>query len=355
VTETLEGRLGELGRVLGRRVTFMEVCGTHTVELFRTGVRSMLPREIRLVSGPGCPVCVTDQTDIDATLFLARLPGVIMATYGDMLRVPGSRGSLGDARGEGADVRVITSAAQALEEARRAPFREVVFCAVGFETTAPATAAVLQEARRQGIKNFSVLSLHKRVPPALELLASAPDLAVDGFLLPGHVGVILGEEPFRFLPEKFGRACALTGFEAEEMAAGIAELGRQVILRAPAVRSVYPRAVRPGGNPRARSLMEEVFSPARVPWRGLGEMDSSGLALREDFFPFDARRRFALPHLTPTPTPCACGAVLSGRIDPPECPLFGAPCTPASPVGPCMVSSEGSCAAHHRFGRGWTE
>ncbi len=354
MTETLEGRLGELGRALGRRVTFMEVCGTHTVELFRTGVRSMLPREIRLISGPGCPVCVTDQRDIDAALFLARLPGVTFTTYGDMLRVPGSQGTLLEARGEGADVRVVTSAAQALEEARRAPFREVVFCAVGFETTAPATAAVLLEARRQGIKNFFVLSLHKRVPPALELLASAPDLAVDGFLLPGHVGVILGEEPFRFLPEKFGVPCALAGFEAEEMAAGIAELGRQVILRAPAVRSVYSRAVRPEGNPRARSLLEEVFFSARAPWRGLGEMASSGLALREDFSPFDARRRFDLPPFPSVSTPCACGAVLTGRIDPPECPLFGTSCTPASPVGPCMVSGEGSCAAHHRFGRGWT-
>jgi len=332
----------------------MEVCGTHTVELFRTGIRSLLPREIRLVSGPGCPVCVTDQTDMDAALFLARIPEVTFTTYGDMLRVPGSRGSLLEARGEGSDVRVVTSAAQALEGARQTPSREVVFCAVGFETTAPATAAVLLEARRQGVRNFSVLSLHKRVPPALELLASAPDLAVEGFLLPGHVGVILGEEPFRFLPEKFGMPCALAGFEAEDLASGIAELGRQIILRAPAVRSVYSRAVRPEGNLRARRLLEEVFSSTRALWRGLGPVELSGLALREDFSVFDARRRFGLPSFSSVASRCACGAVLTGRIDPPECPLFGTSCTPASPVGPCMVSGEGSCAAHYRFGRGWT-
>lgn len=354
MTLSLRERLGALGRALGRRVTFMEVCGTHTVELFRTGIRSLLPREIRLVSGPGCPVCVTDQTDIDAALFLARLPGTTFTTYGDMLRVPGSRGSLLEARGEGADVRVVTSAAQALEWACQIPSRKVVFCAVGFETTAPATAAVVREARRRHVNNFFVLSLHKRVPPALELLASTPDLAVDGFLLPGHVGVILGEEPFRFLPERFGVACALAGFEAEDLASGIAELGRQVILGAWAVRSVYSRAVRPEGNLRARELLEEVFTPRRALWRGLGEVDASGLSLREDFATFDARRRFPLPSFAAEETACACGAVLTGRIDPPACPLFGTACTPASPVGPCMVSGEGSCAAHYRFGRGWT-
>lgn len=336
-----------------RPFTFMEVCGTHTVSIFRQGLRSLFPEQLKLISGPGCPVCVTSQGEIDAALGLAARDGVILATYGDMLRVPGSNGSLQEMRSTGADVRVVTSAAEAMKIAMENPERETVFLGVGFETTAPATAVVLNQAMKSETRNFSVLCLHKAVPPALRALACDPELGIDGFLLPGHVSVILGVEPYRFLADELHIACSIAGFEAKDILLGLVDLVRQVRSGTPVVRSLYPRAVRPEGNPLARQSMNRVFCSVDREWRGLGVIPLSGFGLEGEWSRFDALQRFgiALTH-TPPPPGCACGDILRGRLDPPECPLFGKTCTPASPVGPCMVSGEGSCAAWYRYSKG---
>lgn len=334
------------------RTTIMEVCGTHTVSIFRNGLKSLFPDNLRLVSGPGCPVCVTDQAEIDAAVATAELPDTIVATYGDMLRVPGSRGSLLDARSRGRTVQVVISASEALRLAEENPAKAVVFLAVGFETTAPATASIVLEAAAKRLDNFFVLSMHKRVPPALKLLAEAPDLSVDGFLLPGHVSVILGHEPYRFLSDRYGKACAIAGFEARDIMLGLAEILRQLRTGHPDIRSVYPRAVRPGGNEKARALLERVFERVSASWRGLGEMYDSGYGLREEFRGFDAFSTLGI-ELIPAlpPAGCRCGDVLKGVVSPTECSLFGGACTPSEPVGPCMVSTEGSCAAYYSYGR----
>jgi len=342
-----------LKATIDRPLTFMEVCGTHTVSIFRQGLRSMFPEQLRLISGPGCPVCVTSQGEIDAALRLAAKDDIVMATYGDMLRVPGSSGSLQEQRALGANVRVVTSAAEALDIAVRNPERETVFLGVGFETTAPATAVVLEQAMRADIRNFSVLCLHKAVPPALRTLACDPELAIDGFLLPGHVSVILGVEPYRFLADEMHIACSIAGFEADDILLGLLDLVRQVRTDRPDVRSMYPRAVRPEGNPLARESMDRVFGRTDREWRGLGVIPLSGFDLQGEWSQFDALERFgvSVTHAPPPPG-CACGDILRGRLDPPECPLFGKTCTPASPVGPCMVSGEGSCAAWYRYNKG---
>jgi len=336
-----------------RPVKVMEVCGTHTVSIFRQGLRALLPPTVELVSGPGCPVCVTSQGEIDAAVALARLRETTVATYGDMIRVPGSGTTLEEERSRGADVRVVTSADQALSMARSDRNRNVVFVAVGFETTAPATAAIVIDAWREGLDNFMVLNLHKSVPPALEALASDPEVKLDALLLPGHVSVITGMEPYRFLPEKYGIACAVAGFDAEDIMLALVEVIKQVREQKPRVASLYGRAVRPLGNAEARNAMERVLTLKDASWRGLGVIPSSGYSLREEFSRFDALDRLGITvSSTPPPKGCMCGDVLKGLIDPPSCGLFGAYCTPAHPVGPCMVSTEGSCAAFYRFLRG---
>jgi hydrogenase expression/formation protein HypD len=342
-----------LDRIVDRRIKVMEVCGTHTVSIFRQGLRSLLPASLELVSGPGCPVCVTDQAEIDAAVSLARMEGITVATYGDMIKVPGSGTSLLEERSRGMDVRVVTSADQALSLARNCRDRTVVLIAVGFETTAPATASVILDARSEGLENFLVLDLHKSVPPALKALASDPLVKLDAFLLPGHVSVITGLTPYRFLPEEHGIACAVAGFEAEEIMIGLLETARQVKTGRLAVASLYSRAVRPEGNPAARAVIEKVFTYADAPWRGLGIIPSSGYVIREEFAQFDALKRLDIPlSAVPPPEGCLCGEVLRGLIEPPSCPLFGCECTPNHPVGPCMVSTEGSCAAFLKFHQG---
>jgi hydrogenase expression/formation protein HypD len=333
-----------------RPVRIMEVCGTHTVSIFRQGLRSLFPPTLELVSGPGCPVCVTDQGEIDAAISLASLDGVITATYGDMLRVPGSGGSLLDARSRGRDVRIITSAAQALEIARMTPEKLVVLVAVGFETTAPATASVVLDAQKYDIRNFAVLDLHKAVPPVLEALASDSRIRLEALLLPGHVSVILGLHPYQFLPAKYGIACAVAGFGAEEIMLGLVEIARQIREGKPRVAQMYGQAVRNDGNPVAQNLLRRVFCLRDTSWRGLGGIPLSGYAFKDEFSRFDALHRLGLEiHPTPPPAGCSCGEVLMGIMGPDECPLFGRTCTPSHPVGPCMVSGEGSCAAHYRF------
>lgn len=341
-----------LGKISRTPLSVMEVCGTHTVSIFRSGIRSILPPTLKLVSGPGCPVCVTDQGEIEAALSLLDR-GAVVAAYGDMFKVPCDGGSLASKRSRGLDARIVTSAMDVLAIAGENPEREVVFLGVGFETTAPATAALVREAARRKIRNLSVLSFHKRTPPAVEILAADPDLRLAGFLLPGHVCVILGHEPFRFLPEKYGIPGVIAGFDPDQILLGLAEIVREHELGTPALRSVYGKAVRKEGNGKALRLLEEIFEHRDAPWRGLGTIPDSGFALRKDYEAFDAEKRFSLSVKPGTlPPGCRCGEVLTGKIIPPECPLFRSACTPLSPVGPCMVSGEGTCGAYFRFYKG---
>ena len=341
----------------GGSLTFMEVCGTHTMAIARAGLRAALPANLRLVSGPGCPVCVTPVGFVDHALALAALPGVTVATFGDLVRVPGSaRGrraapSLALARAGGADVRVVYSPRGALDAARAAPAREVVFLGVGFETTAPAVAAMLQAAAREGLRNLSLLGAHKTVPGAMEALVLSGELGLHGFLCPGHVSVVIGPEPYAPLAREHGVACAIAGFEPEEVVRGLVALAEQVDAGTPRVDNCYPGAVRPGGNPAARAVLEAVFEPVDAEWRGIGILPGTGLALRGAYATFDAARRFAVALPEPEEPPgCRCGDVLRGVLEPEECPLFGRTCTPEAPRGACMVSSEGSCAARYRYG-----
>lgn len=336
-------------------VTLMEVCGTHTVSIFRNGLRSIFPPNLKLLSGPGCPVCVTPQGEIDAALNLLNRENITLATYGDMLRVPGTNGSLLQKKGEGADVRIVLSASDTIKLARDMPEREIVFLAVGFETTAPATASLLLQVKKEGIKNLSVLCLHKRVPPVLLRLAENGELKVDGFILPGHVAVILGHEPFRFLPQKYGLACSIAGFEAQDILLSVADLLRQITSGNPDLTSTYGRAVRPEGNRKARDLMDLAFSTGAGRWRGLGEIADSALVISNDLEYMDACKKFDISITDAAGPPgCRCGEVLSGLILPEDCGLFGTKCTPVNPVGPCMVSSEGTCAAWYKYTKGGT-
>jgi hydrogenase expression/formation protein HypD len=331
---------------------FMEVCGTHTVSAARGGVHALLPFGVRLLSGPGCPVCVTPRGYVDALLELAKRPEVIVATYGDLVRVTGAAGSLERARGDGADVRVVTSSLDALALARGAPDRQVVFAAVGFETTAPATAAALLAARREGQSNFTALSAHKLVLPALRALIADPSIRVDGFLLPGHVSVVVGADHWRPVVTECGKPCAVAGFEPRQILEAIRWLADRAAAGRAELVNLYPEIARPDGNPRARALIEEVFAPVDSVWRALGTIPESGLALREEFAAFDAARRFGVAEREgDDPAGCRCGEVITGRCDPPDCALFGGACTPLEPVGPCMVSGEGACQAFFRYRR----
>ncbi|MBW1691656.1 MAG: hydrogenase formation protein HypD [Deltaproteobacteria bacterium] len=329
----------------------MEVCGTHTVSIFRSGIRSLLPEHIELISGPGCPVCVTPIGEIDRAVRLAHRQDVVLLTFGDLMRVPGSTSSLSMARAEGSDVRVITSPLDTVEIARGEPGKKVVFFAVGFETTSPAIAAAVREAQKSGIGNLFVLSSLRLIPPALRVLLSSGKLALDGFLLPGHVSVIIGAEPYSFLPREFSSRGVITGFEPLDILEGLSMLLRQRNEGRAEIEIQYRRAVRAEGNPRALRVMDEIFIPVDARWRGLGIISDSGLALRKEFGEMDAAEAFDIPYEeVEEPPGCRCGEVLQGLIRPPECPLFGVRCTPMHPVGPCMVSSEGSCAAFHRYG-----
>ncbi|HOX08448.1 MAG TPA: hydrogenase formation protein HypD [Planctomycetota bacterium] len=349
LARALVGRIRALAGRLGRPTAFMEVCGTHTVAIARSGLEGLLPEGLRLVSGPGCPVCVTPQGEIERAVAAAALPGVALVTFGDMLRVPARGGSLETARSAGGDVRMAYSPREALEMARAEPGRQFIFVGVGFETTIPAFAATVLEARGSGVGNFSVLPGFRLVPPALAaVLASGP--ALDGFILPGHVSAILGTEPYEVIPAS-GRAAVVAGFEPLDLLLGVEMLLAQLAEGRPRVEIAYRRAVRPEGNPQARRLTELVFEPADAVWRGIGTLPASGLAFRSEFRDFDAAARFGLPTPeVPEPDGCRCGEVLTGHVTPRDCPLFGNVCTPEDPVGPCMVSSEGCCAARYRYG-----
>jgi hydrogenase expression/formation protein HypD len=330
--------------------SLMEVCGTHTMAIAKSGIRNLVPPNLKLLSGPGCPVCVTAQGDIDAVIELVRKPEITLLTFGDMMRVPGTESSLQEERSKGADIRVVYSPMDALAAAQSLPDREVVFLGIGFETTAPTIAITVAEAMEKGLENFSLFSLHKLVPPALELIFSDPDIKVDGLICPGHVAAVTGIEPYRFLAEKYNKPCVVTGFEAADILEGVVMLLRQLHQNKAKVEIQYRRVVKNGGNVVARSAMEQVFLTTEARWRGLGLIPGTGLKLRPAYEEMDARKKFAVSNIDDIPIKgCACGEVLTGKITPHDCALFGKGCTPLRPIGPCMVSQEGACAAYYRY------
>ena len=333
-----------------KEVRLMEVCGTHTVSIFRSGIRSVLPATLSLLSGPGCPVCVTDQAEIDAFIELARIDDVIVTTFGDLMRVPGTRSSLQRESAAGRDIRVVYSTFDALEIARKHPEKKVVFLGVGFETTAPTIAAAILAAAQANIDNFSVICAHKLVPPALEALMSAARVQIDGFILPGHVSVIIGLDAYRPFFDRYQIPCVVAGFEPTDILQAISMLVEMLESNSPCLDNAYPRAVTAAGNVKAQQILAEIFEPADACWRGIGMIPRSGLKIRSTFAAHDAVKRFdvQVPDAQ-TPKGCACGEILTGTKTPPECALYKKACTPMDPVGPCMVSTEGTCAAYYKY------
>lgn len=318
----------------------------------RSGIKKLLPKEIELISGPGCPVCVTAQRDIDKIIAIAKLKDVISTTFGDMMRVPGSTGSLEEAKRDGADVRVVYSCEDSLDIAEDNPFKKVVFMGVGFETTSPTIAGTVLEARKRRIKNFFVLSRFKVLFPALDVIASSEKVKVDGFICPGHVSVITGSVPYERIAKKSGKACVITGFEDDDVIKGIRLLVDQIKNGESKVEIAYKRAVKKNGNKKANKVLNTVFRPEDAEWRGIGIIKKSGLKFRKVFECFDAEKEFKIKVPEPkVPRGCVCGEVLQGIKSPASCRLFKKICTPRNPVGPCMVSSEGTCAARYKYGR----
>jgi len=353
---TLDACIAEIRQLAaetGGSVRFMEVCGTHTMSAFRTGLHSLLPAGVSLLSGPGCPVCVTPNGYLDRAVAIAGQAGTTVATFGDMLRVPGTESSLERARALGADVRIVYSPLDALGLAKSDPHRRVVFLGVGFETTTPTVAWTIREARETGTTNYSVLCAHKTIPEAMDALFEGGDVLVAGFMCPGHVSVIIGSGAYEEVCGKRHVPCVVAGFEAADMAEAIRMLLRQVSEDRADVEVQYTRSVTRDGNEEAQAVCDEVFARADTEWRGVGVIPASGLDIREEYAAHDAARLFGdLEVPEPVDDPgCRCGEILRGVIRPDDCPLFGRRCTPASPVGACMVSSEGTCAAHYRYRR----
>ncbi|TFH16176.1 MAG: hydrogenase formation protein HypD [Lentisphaerales bacterium] len=350
--ETSVKNIQTLTHEIGRPVVFMEVCGTHTVSAFRTGLRSLLPDAVTLLSGPGCPVCVTPTGYLDTAIAITKKQRTIIATFGDMLRVPGTESSLEREKALGADIRMVYSPTDALKMAKETPNTSVVFLGVGFETTTPAVAWTIKEAMDKHIENYFVLCAHKTVPEAMMTLVSAGDVNLDGFLCPGHVSVITGSDVYGPVCAKAKIPCVVAGFEALDMARGIEMLAQQVAEHRAEVEVEYTRSVTPKGNAEAQRLCSEVFEKCDTQWRGFGVIPQSGLRISDTYASTDAS--IAFQNLTvPAPkdhSACRCGDVLRGACIPPGCPLFGKACTPSTPVGACMVSSEGACAAYHKYG-----
>lgn len=339
-----------INRLSGLPVTFMEVCGGHTMTLHKNGLLSLLPGQMSLISGPGCPVCVSGQGFIDALIRILEDPSVILVTYGDLLRIPSGEQSLEKKRASGADIRVVYSVMEALDLAKRHPGNQIVFAGIGFETTAPLTAAAVLKARADRLTNFSVYSSHKVMPPALRWIASNSP-SINGFIAPGHVTAITGTSIYEQLVREYPVGVVVAGFEPVDMMLALLKLTEQAKAGHFRVENAYPRVVRNEGNPKARAMMEEVFEPADDHWRGLGSIPGSGLRLRTAFADFDAKRIFGVEEQAiPEPIGCICGDVITGRSKPPQCKLFGTACTPETPVGACMVSSEGTCAIWNKYG-----
>ncbi len=342
----------ELKKSVTRPLRVMEVCGSHTMAIFRNGLRSILPEGMELVSGPGCPVCVTSASHMDAFIAMADHPGVRVAIFGDLFRVPGTHTSLAQASACGAQIDIVYSPMDALELAVQHPEQLMVFLGVGFETTTPGIAATILAAKTRNIDNFMVFSTQKTMPPPMEALLSDPNLKIDGLLCPGHVSSIIGAAAWEPLATKYRLACVVGGFETADLLKSLILLAHQVGRNDIKVENAYPRAVSWEGNLRAQRMVEEIFEPVDMDWRGLGHIPASGLKIREKYAAFDAEVRLdiTLPQAE-EPKGCMCGSILKGMNSPTDCPLFDTRCTPAHPIGPCMVSSEGTCAAYHKYGR----
>ncbi len=345
-------KIKDLTDSIGKPVKLMEVCGTHTVAIFKHGIRDIIPKEISLLSGPGCPVCVTAIKDVDVAIAISKMNGNILSTFGDMMRVPGSKQSFFHAQAEGANIMIVYSPMDALKFAQENRDRKVIFFATGFETTSPSIAGTLYEAEKAGAHNFYIYSTHKLVPPALKALLDSGEVRIDGLILPGHVCTITGCRPYDFLASDYRVPSVITGFGAEDILLGIMMLLEQIASNRPAVEIQYKRAVREEGNPKAVSLINEYFEPCDANWRGLGSIPQSGLKLKDKYSRWDATKQFDIdvPE-SQEPKACQCGFVLRGIKIPTDCPLFGKTCTPERPIGACMVSSEGSCAAYFKYGR----
>ncbi|HEX7474980.1 MAG TPA: hydrogenase formation protein HypD [Dehalococcoidales bacterium] len=343
--------IGDIRSHSTRPVRLMEFCGGHTVAILKHGLRQLLPSTVKLFSGPGCPVCVTATGDLDKIIALAKLPGVIIASFGDLLRVPGSYSSLQQARAEGADVRIVYSALEALDLARLYPAKKVVMVGIGFETTAPTIAASVLQAQEEGLRNYLVFSFHKLTPPVMKAILDAGEAHINGIICPGHVSAIIGSRPYEFIPRDYGIACVVAGFEPVDILLTVDMLVNQIESGRPKVEIAYRRAVRPEGNARALETLDRVFAVTAADWRGIGVVAQSGLKLKPVFSAFDAERTFKLevPQVR-EPAGCLCGEILRGLKTPADCRLFKQTCTPEHPVGPCMVSAEGACSAYNLYG-----
>jgi hydrogenase expression/formation protein HypD len=343
----------EISRLTDRQLRLMEVCGGHTHTIFKYGIEDLLPANITMIHGPGCPVCVIPLGRLDDAISIATRPGVIFTTFGDTMRVPGSKTSLLQAKAAGADVRMVYSPLDALKIARQHPDREVVFFGIGFETTAPSTAMMVLQAQRAGIDNFSLFGNHILIVPALTALLDAPDMKLDGFVGPGHVSTVIGARPYDFVPQVYGKPVVVSGFEPLDVMQAVYMVVKQIVEGRAEVENQYTRAVPPEGNRKALEVIDEVFEPRDYfEWRGLGSIPRSGLKLRDKYAAFDAEVKFDIPGLQiADPKACQCGEILKGVLKPWECKVFGTACTPETPIGACMVSSEGACAAYYNYGR----
>ncbi len=341
-----------MSRIKRPQLNLMEVCGTHTMSIARHGLKAVFRKDVNMLSGPGCPVCVTPAGMIDAAIEASKMPKTIVTTFGDMIKVPGSSSSLEKEHSKGADIRIVYSPYDALDIARANLSKQVIFLGAGFETTAPTIAATVVSAKDKKVKNFSVLSMFKTIPNALKAILSIKGRKIDGFLLPGHVSAIIGEKPYGFIAKKYGVPSVISGFEPEDILGSVNILLEMISNKTPCVINNYTRAVKPEGNVIAREMINTVFEETDSDWRGIGEIPKSGLVFRKAFCFYDAQKRFGIKALRPKENiNCICGKILSGLSGPADCRLFGKACTPQNPVGPCMVSSEGACAAHYKYGR----
>lgn len=346
--------LAELRVLAGEKpVSIMEVCGTHTVAVYRSGIAGLLPKNLRLISGPGCPVCVTSESDLYRFFSLSRKKGTIITTFGDLLRVPAGKTSLEKEGAKGADIRIVYSPMDALAIAKKNPGKDVVFLGIGFETTAPTIAGTVLEAKRMGLKNFFLFSALKTIPAAMEALLNLPGVRIDGYLCPGHVSVIIGSNPYRFISKDYHRPAVVAGFQPEDILEGLLLILKQIKSGKPKVEIQYRAAVHPKGNEIAQKIIRRVFTTGPASWRGLGVIPKTGLKIRMEFQRFDGQTHFNLPEgeiIKPNPA-CCCGEVITGAIMPEDCRQFRKRCTPEKPLGPCMVSMEGTCAAHYKYNK----
>lgn len=351
ITE-IQGLVKKIPRAQKRPIWIMEVCGGHTHTIFRYGLNHLLPKEIEFIHGPGCPVCVLPRGRVDDCIALAEQPGVIMTTFGDAMRVTGSKKNLLQAKAEGADVRMVYSPLDALAIARRHPDKEVVFFGLGFETTMPSTAMTVLQAKQDGLRNFSLFSNHITIIPTIKAILDSPDMQLDGFLGPGHVSMVIGVSPYDFIARQYRKPLTIAGFEPLDMLQAIWMLLKQLAEGQCQVENQYQRIVSNEGNVPALNAIQQVFELREFfEWRGLGSIDHSGVRIRKAFAAYDAERKFSLPNLTiADPTSCQCGEVLKGAIKPNQCKVFGTACTPETPLGALMVSTEGACAAYYQYG-----